>query len=141
MSYYQTTARVDRVTENGEQKKVSEKCLVDALTCTEAIEQTTAELHSTTSGDFEITEVKKMPIAEALGNLDGDKFFLAKVNIITVDERSAKEKKTQFQWLIGADVYDEAKAVLAAEIKKSLADIEIVGLTESPIVGYIPAKL
>ena len=82
-----------------------------------------------------------MPIAEALGNLDGDKFFLAKVNIITVDERSAKEKKSQFQWFIGADVYDEAKAVLAAEIKKSLADIEIVGLTESPIVGYIPAKL
>lgn len=141
MSYYQTTARVDRITEKGEQKKISEKFLVDALTCLEAIERTTAELHSTSSGDFEITEVKKMPIAEALGNLDGDKFFLAKVNIITLDERSAKEKKTQFQWLIGADVYDIAKAVLTEEIKKSMADIGIAGLVESPIVGFIPAKL
>lgn len=141
MSYYQTTARVDCITEKGEQKKISEKFLVDALTCLEAIERTTAELHSTSSSDFEITEVKKMPIAEVLGNLDGDKFFLAKVNIITVDERTGKEKKTAYQWFIGADDYDIAKAVLTEEIKKSMADIEIAGLVESPIVGFIPAKL
>lgn len=141
MSYYQTTARVDRVTENGEQKKVSEKFLVDALTCLEAIERTTAELHSTSSGDFEITEVKKTPIAEALGNLEAEKFFLAKINLITVDERTAKEKKTTVQWFVGADDYDIAKAEVTDEIKKSMADIEIAGLVESLIVGFIPAKL
>lgn len=141
MSYYQTTARVDRITEKGEQKKISEKFLVDALTCLEAIERTTAELHSTSSGDFEITEVKKMPIAEALGNLEAEKFFLAKINLITVDERTAKEKKTTVQWFVGADDYDIAKAEVTDEIKKSMADIEIAGLVESPIVGFIPAKL
>ena len=141
MSYYQTTARVDRVTENGEQKKVNEKYLIDALTCTEAIELTTAELHSTSSGDFEITEVKKTPIAEALGNLEAEKFFLAKINLITVDERTAKEKKTTVQWFVGADDYDIAKAEVTDEIKKSMADIEIAGLVESLIVGFIPAKL
>lgn len=141
MSYYQTTARVDRVTENGEQKKISEKFLVDALTCLEAIERTTAELHSTSSGDFEITEVKKTPIAEALGNLEAEKFFLAKINLITVDERTAKDKKTTVQWFVGADDYDIAKAEVTDEIKKSMADIEIAGLVESLIVGFIPAKL
>lgn len=141
MSYYQTTARVDRVTENGEQKKVSEKFLVDALTCLEAIERTTAELHSTSSGDFEITEVKKTAIAEVLGNLEAEKFFLAKINLITVDERTAKEKKTTVQWFVGADDYDIAKAEVTDEIKKSMADIEIAGLVESLIVGFIPAKL
>lgn len=141
MSYYQTTARVDRVTENGEQKKISEKFLVDALTCLEAIERTTAELHSTSSGDFEITEVKKTPIAEALGNLEAEKFFLAKINLITVDERTAKEKKTTVQWFVGANDYDIAKAEVTDEIKKSMADIEIAGLVESLIVGFIPAKL
>lgn len=141
MSYYQTTARVDCITEKGEQKKISEKFLVDALTCLEAIERTTAELHSTSSGDFEITEVKKMPIAEALGNLEAEKFFLAKINLITVDERTAKEKKTTVQWFVGADDYDIAKAEVTDEIKKSMADIEIAGLVESLIVGFIPAKL
>ena len=141
MSYYQTTARVDCITEKGEQKKISEKFLVDALTCLEAIERTTAELHSTSSGDFEITEVKKTPIVEALGNLEAEKFFLAKINLITVDERTAKEKKTTVQWFVGADDYDIAKAEVTDEIKKSMADIEIAGLVESLIVGFIPAKL
>lgn len=141
MSYYQTTARVDRIMENGEQKKIGEKYLVDALTCFEAIEHTTAELHSTTNGEFEITEVKKTPIAETFGNLEAEKFFIAKVNFITVDERTGKEKKTACQWFIGADDYDIAKAVLTEEIKKSMADIGIAGLVESPIVGFIPAKL
>lgn len=141
MSYYQTTARVDRIMENGEQKKASEKYLCDALSCLEAIERTTAELHSTTNGEFEITEVKKTAISETFGNLEADKFFIAKVNFITFDERTAKEKRTTFQWFIGADDYDIAKAVLTDEIKKSMSDIEIAGLVESPIVGFIPAKI
>lgn len=141
MSYYQTTARVDRITENGEQKKVSEKYLVDALTCFEAIELTTAELHSTTNGKLEITEVKKTAISETFGNLEAEKFFVARVNFIQLDEKSGKEKKTQYQWFIGADEYDTAKTVLTEEIKKSMADIEIAGLVESPIIGFIPAKL
>lgn len=140
MSYYQTTARVDRMAESGEQKKVSEKYLVDALGCLEAIAQTTAELHSTANGEFEITEVKKTAISEIFGNLEAEKFFVAKVNFITIDERTAKEKRATFQWFIGADDYDIAKAVLTDEIKKSMADIEIAGLVESPIIGFIPCK-
>lgn len=140
MSYYQTTARVDRITEKGEQKKVSEKYLVDALTCLEAIELTTVEVQDTTSGEYELTEVKKTAISETFGNLEAEKFFVAKVNFITVDERTAKEKRTTFQWFIGADDYDIAKAVLTEEIKKSMADIEIAGLVESPIIGFIPCK-
>lgn len=141
MTYYQTTARVERMTDTGEQKKVSEKYLIDALTCTEAIELTTSEVQPTSSGEFEITEVKKTPIEEVLGNLEAEKFFLAKINLITVDERTAKEKKTTVQWFVGADDYDIAKAVVTDEIKKSMADIEIAGITESPIIGFIKPKL
>ena len=140
MSYYQTTARVDRITDTGEQKKVNEKYLVDALSCTEAIELATSEVQPTTD-EFEITEVKKTAIEEVLGNLEAEKFFLAKINLITVDERTAKEKKTTVQWFVGADDYDIAKAEVTDEIKKSMADIEINGITESPIVGFIPCKL
>lgn len=141
MAYYQTTARVDRITDTGEQKKVNEKYIVDALSCTEAIELAISEVQPTSSGEFEITEVKKTPIEEVLGNLEAEKFFLAKINLITVDERTAKEKKTTVQWFVGADDYDIAKAEVTDEIKKSMADIKINGITESPIVGYIPARL
>ena len=141
MSYYQTTARVDRITENGEQKKVSEKYLVDALTCLEAIELTTENMGNT-SPEFEIIEVKKTAIAEIFGDMQMcAKFFIAKVNIINLNEHTGKEKKTAYQWFIGADDYDIAKSLVTNEIKKSMADIEIAGITESPIIGFIPAKL
>ena len=141
MAYYQTTVRVDRITEDGEQRKVSEKYLVDALTCLEAIKLTTDNMGNT-SPEFEITEVKKTAVSEIFGDTQMcAKFFLAKVNIINVNEVTGKEKKTAYQWFIGADDYDIAKAVVTDEIKKSMADIEILGITESPIVGFIPCKL
>lgn len=140
MSYFQITVRLDRMQENGDIKKVNEKYLCDALSCTDAISLTSAEI-ADNDGESEITEVKKTAIAETFGNMAADKFFLAKVNIININEVTGKEKKTAYQWFVGADDYDIAKAVVTDEIKKSMADIEINGITESPIVGFIPAKL
>lgn len=140
MRYYQTTARVNRIAENGEPKTVSEKYLCDALSCLEAIELTTSEVQPTTD-EFELIEVKKTAIAETFGNMDADKFFIAKVNIINTNEVTCKKKKVSCQWFIGADDYDIAKAVVTDEIKKSMADIEIAGITESPIIGFIKPKL
>lgn len=140
MRYYQTTARVNRIAENGELKTVSEKYLCDALSCLEAIELTTSEVQPTTD-EFELIEVKKTAIAETFGNMDADKFFIAKVNIINTNEVTCKKKKVPCQWFIGADDYDIAKAVVTDEIKKSMADIEIAGITESPIIGFIKPKL
>lgn len=141
MSYYQSTVRYDKMLENGTVKRVSEKYLCDALSIVEAVETTTANLQPYISGEFEITKVERTPIAEVMGDKECGRFFLAKVNFIQIDERTAKEKKSQSQWLIGAEDYDAAKAVVADEIKKSMADTEIVGITESPIVGFIPCKL
>lgn len=127
--------------ENGAVKRVSEKYLCDALSIVEAVETTTANLQPYISSEFEITKVERTPIAEVMGDKECGRFFLAKVNFIQIDERTAKEKKSQSQWLIGAEGYDKAKAEVTDEIKKSMADIEINGITESPIVGYIPARL
>ena len=115
--------------------------MVDSLTCLEAIELTTENMGNT-SPEFEITEVKKTAIAEIFGDMQMcAKFFIAKVNIINLNEHTGKEKKTAYQWFVGADDYDMAKALVTDEIKKSMADIEIAGITESPITGFIPAKL
>lgn len=141
MSYYQSTVRYDKMLENGTVKRVSEKYLCDALSIVEAVEITTANLQPYISGEFEITKVERTPIAEVMGDKECGKFFLAKVSFIQIDERTSKEKKSQSQWLVGAEDYDKAKAEVTDEIKKSMADIEINGITESPIVGYIPARL
>lgn len=86
-------------------------------------------------GEFLTTSVKASKVGEIMGNIECDRFWLAKVAYITIDEKTAKEKRTTFQWLIGAESFPEAYYVAMEEIKKSLADAIITSITESPVLG------
>lgn len=141
MSYIETAARFDKMQENGAVKKVTEKFLVDALSFTEAEARTIEELTPYISGGFEVSATKKTKIAEILGDKEADKFYIAKVAFITIDERTAKEKKTISQWLIGGTDFNDAYNTLKLEIGKCMADIEVQSLAETPIKEFYPAKL
>ena len=76
-----------------------------------------------------------------MGDKEADKFYLAKVAFITIDERTAKEKKTVSQWLIGGTDFNDAYEVVLREINKCMADIEIQSLSETAIREFYPAKV
>ena len=139
--WFKTSVRFDKMLENGTVKKVTEPYLVDALSFTEAEARIIEEVTPYISGDFTVSAVKKSKIAEIFWDESGDKFYLAKVAFIAIDERTAKEKRTVSQWLIGGTDFNDAYEIVIREIVQYTAYAEIVGLTESPIVGYIPAKL
>lgn len=141
MSYIETAARYEKTLEDGKVKKVTERFLVDALSCTEAESRTIEELTPYVSGDLEVTANKKVNIAEVMGDKEADKFYLAKVAFITIDERTAKEKKTVSQWLIGGTDFNDAYEVVLREINKCMSDIEIQSLSETAIREFYPAKL
>lgn len=141
MSYIETSARYERISEDGKEKKVTERFLVDALSCTEAESRTIEELTPFVSGDLEVTVNKKVNIAEVYNADSAERFYLAKVAFITLDERTAKEKKSVSRWLIGADNFSGAYDVLKAEIGKCMDDAEIQSLSETAIKEYYPAKL
>lgn len=141
MSYIETAARFERMSEDGKVKKVTERFLVDALSCTEAESRTIEELTPYVSGDLEVTANKKVNISEVLGNKEADKFYLAKVAFVTIDERTAKEKKTVSQWIIGGTDFNDAYEVVLREVNKCMADIEIQSLSETAIREFYPAKL
>lgn len=141
MSYIETAARFDKMMENGTLKKVTERYLVDALSFTEAEARTIEELTPYVSGEFEVSATKKTKVAEILGDKEADKFYIAKVAFITIDERTAKEKKTISQWLIGGTDFNDAYETLLREINKCMADIEVQSLSETAIREFYPAKL
>lgn len=141
MSYIETAARYEKTLEDGKVKKVTERFLVDALSCTEAESRTIEELTPYVSGDLEVTANKKVNIAEVMGDKEADKFYLAKVAFVTIDERTAKEKKTVSQWLIGGTDFNDAYEVVLREINKCMADIEIQSLSETAIREFYPAKV
>lgn len=141
MSYFIATCKYEKTQENGAVKRVSEKYLCDALSIVEADAVVTENLKPYISGDFFTSKVENSPIAEVMGNKEADKFYLAKVAFVTIDERSGKEKKTVSQWLIGGTDFNDAYEMVLREINKCMADFEIVSLAETPIKEFYPAKL
>ena len=90
MSYFIATCKYEKIQENGAVKRVSEKYLCDALSIVEANAVVTENLKPYISGDFFTSKVENSPIAEVMGDKEADKFYLAKVAFITIDERSGK---------------------------------------------------
>lgn len=138
MSYFIATCKYEKMQENGAVKRVSEKYLCDALSIVEANAVVTENLKPYISGDFFTSKVENSPIAEVMGDKEADKFYLAKVAFIAIDERTAKEKRTVSQWLIGGTDFNDAYETVLREFNKSMADCELVSLAESKIVEYYP---
>lgn len=141
MSYIETAARYEKMQENGRVKKVTERFIVDALTCTEAEARTVEELQQCVSGELDVTSNKKVNIAEVMGDKECGRFWLAKVSFITIDEKTAAGKRTVSQILVGAPDFTNAVEEFNEGMKGTMADFELIGLTETPIVDYFPAKL
>lgn len=141
MSYIETAARYEKMQENGSVKKVTERFICDALTCTEAEAMTIENLQPYVSGDLDVTSNKKVNISEVFGDKECGRFYLAKVGFIQIDEKTAKEKRTVSQILVGAPDFTNAVEEFNEGMKGTMADFELVGLTETPIVDYFPANL
>lgn len=141
MSNFIAVVKYDKMQQNGVVKRVSEKYLCNALSVVEADAIVSENLKPFISGDFFTSKVEDSPIAEVFGDWSADRFYLAKVAFITIDERTAKEKKSISQWLIGGTDFNDAYEMLLREINKCLADVEIVSLAESPIKECFRSKV
>ena len=125
--------------ENGTVKKTTEKFLVDALSFAEAEARTTEERTPYMSGDFDVRAAKKTKIAEIF-NLGAERYYLANVAFITMDERTATEKRSISQILVGASDFKEAYDNFLDGMKGTLADTELVSLAETPIMDVYQRK-
>ena len=134
-------AKYDKMQENGSIKKVVEPYLVDALTCTEAEARVTEELSAYISGDFSVSNVGKTKISEVFGDASGDRFYKVKVNFITIDEKTATEKRTATYILVQASSFKEAYDNFIDGMKGTMADFEIEAINETKLVDVYRADL
>lgn len=122
-------------------KKVNEPYLVDALTFTEAEARIIEEMKPFISGEYSISAEKKTKISEIFFNEGGDRYYLVKVNFITLDENSGVEKKTTSQILVQAADFDSALENFKEGMKGTMADYEIGSITETMIMDVFAANL
>ncbi len=139
--WFECKVRYDKLMENGMQKKVNEPYMVDALSFTEAEARIIEEVTPFISGDFSVSAVKRTNISEIFWDDSADKWYHVKVNFITIDEKSAVEKKTTSHILVAASYLKGALDNFMEGMKGTMADFEIASIAETTIMDVYKAKL
>ncbi|MDE6491389.1 MAG: DUF4494 domain-containing protein [Muribaculaceae bacterium] len=140
-NWFECKVRYDKMMENGLQKKVNEPYLVDALSFTEAESRIIEEMTPFISGDFSISAVKRTKISEIFWDDSADKWYMVKTNFITIDEKTATEKKSSTLILVAASDFRSALDNFMEGMKGTLADFEIASIVETPIMDVYKIKL
>lgn len=144
MKLFECAIRYDKTLDNGLQKKITEYYLVDALSFTEAETRITKQMQDTTGGEFEVVAEKITRYSEYLPAVaeSEDKVYKAKINLITFDERSGREKKTPFYMALWASGVDNAHGKIVRHFSGTVVDYEIASIDETPVMDvflYQPA--
>ena len=137
--WFECKVRYEKTQEDGMPKKVTETYVVDGINFGDAFnrmcENTIKEI---CSEEFEIVAMKMAQYSEiALYALLGNVFYRVKINMITIDEKTDKQKKTPMFLLVRADNINEArKAVDDEYMKGTMIDYEISSVVETKIVEF-----
>lgn len=141
MSWFECKVEYTKLLETGLQKKVNEPYLVDAMSFTEAEARVIEEVAPFISADFKISAVKRTKYTEIVYDETGDKWYSVKINIITIDEVSGKEKKQSMLTLVQASNFQNAVDNFMAFMKGTISDFDIVNVTETAIMDVFPFKV
>lgn len=137
--WFECKVKYDRMLETGVQKTVTEPYLVDALSFTEAEARITEEMQPFISGEFSVAAVRRVNLSDIFYNQSGDRWYKVKTNFITIDEKTAAEKKTASFQLVQASEFSEALKVFMEGMKDTMADFEIASITETALMDVFAA--
>ncbi|MBQ8050368.1 MAG: DUF4494 domain-containing protein [Bacteroidaceae bacterium] len=134
--WFECKIRYDKTMEDGKIKRVTEAYMVDALTFTEAERRFLEEVEPYLSGEYEVADIKKSKVAELMESADAndDRWYKAKVAFITLDEKTAVEKRTSATMLVQARDLKTAVANLEKGMKGTMGDWDLTSMTETAIL-------
>lgn len=132
--FYEVKIQHQKMQEDGKEKKVTEQYVVEALSFTEAEARIIEEMTPYIDGEFDIVSEKIAPYNEILlsDRTDDDKWFLSKVGFITLDERTAKEKKQTFRYLVQAATSELALDYTKEMLSNGMSDYCIDAVNDTP---------
>ncbi len=140
-TYFECKVKYDRTLETGAQKTVTEPYLVDALSFTEAEARITEEMQPFTTGEFAVTAVKRVKFDDIFFHQGGDRWYKVKINMITIDEKTAAEKRTSSSTLVQASEFKEALNIFLENMRGTAFDYEIAAIDETPLMDVFAANL
>lgn len=132
-NWFEVKIKYEKMAEEGQTKKISEKYLIDALSFSEAEERIFEEMKPFISGNFTVDSIKRLRINEMFENENGDKWYSSKVYFITLDEEKGVERQQGVTMYVQANDIKEAEAGIVEGMKGTMADYKIGKIVETDI--------
>ena len=140
--WFEAKIRYEKMMEDGCVKKVTETYVIDALSFGEAEKRILEEMTSYVSGEVEVCALKIAPYKEiffADSNMD-DKWYVAKLAFITIDEKTDKEKKTRVCYLVNAGNINAAVKNIEEQMAGTMIDYDTFNVSETQILDVFEYK-
>ena len=134
--WFECRIAYEKVMEDGLQKKVNENYVVDALSFTEAEKRIMEEMSSYISGEFTIKDIKIAPYKEIFFSDDelADRWYKAKLEFITIDEKTEKEKRSAVNYLVQAGTLKGAVGNIESVMGTTMIDYVIASVAETKLM-------
>lgn len=136
--WYECKVKYRKTHETGEKKLSTDTYLLDAVSFTEAEARLNEEMKALTEEEFRIMNIKVANFSEVHPFDNADRWFKVKVALITIDERSGKEKKSNTYLLVQANDVKEAYENTTKAMADTMGDYAIPAINESPILDVFP---
>ena len=135
-TWFETKVKYQKTMEDGSEKVVSEAYVVDALSFTEAESAIIDEMSVYVSGELKESGIGKAGYGEIFFSDvdDDDKWYKAKLQFITIDEKSEKEKRSNVTYLVQAKSLARALRYIDEVMGKTMIDYDVVGLNETKLM-------
>lgn len=127
--WYEVIVRCERESEDGQVKTVTEQYTFAAQSFGDAETMAYKEI----GGDCAIKNINPASYNEVVlsDNEGDDKWFKTKVSLITIDERTEKEKKDTVSYLIQGQSLERARKYADELMKGSILNYELKSVVES----------
>ena len=135
-TWFECKIRYEKTMEDGTQKKVTETYTVDALSFTEAESSIIEEMSAYISGEFEVRDIKKAAYGEVFFSdaPSADRGYKTKLQFITIDDKTEKEKRSNVNYLVHAASLPQAVKSIDEVMGGTMIDYVIVSVAETQIM-------
>lgn len=137
---FEVSVQYDKIMSNGHIRKTTDVYIIEALSFADAELRAYELISDFIDGDSEVIAEKIVNIAEVVTTDDAsaDKFYKVKHSLITISEKTGKEKKQAQYIIIQASSVDDARERYKQHIKGWLVDVVMEALIETKYVDYFP---
>ena len=136
--YFEIKIKCTKTFEDGRVKPTVEKLFTSAISFAEAEHRAYFYAGQLSLTDVELKSVRIVPYYDFIRTTPEEgPFYIATLEVLTLDEKTGREKKSKKKVLVQATDRVKAEAKLKETMGKTLLDWRLVGLAETDIVDYI----